>query len=247
MCRMLGVVSRGPVPYDLFEEFADLAATGACPSGPPDERGHRDGWGLVAFLNGALLVDARGAGGAPDDPRFFQAAWKVARINPERREGSLLAVLAHVRRASPGGNAGVENTHPRLREALGRRWAFAHNGTLKGFDYGREGSLDSDAYFASVLGGVDRGVFEAYRGASAEMHRRYRPTSLTSLLTDGRGIHALRLCNGSPEYYTLHQDHWGEAVVLCSEPLPLMKANPVGNGQMLSVGPDLRVETASLV
>ena len=25
MCRMMGVVSRGPVYYDLFEEFADLA------------------------------------------------------------------------------------------------------------------------------------------------------------------------------------------------------------------------------
>src|SRR5256884_2667581 len=44
MCRMMGVVSRGPVYYDLFEEFAALATNGMCPIGAPDERGHKDGW-----------------------------------------------------------------------------------------------------------------------------------------------------------------------------------------------------------
>ena len=38
MCRMMGVVSRGPLYYDLFEEFADLATKGMCPIGAPDER-----------------------------------------------------------------------------------------------------------------------------------------------------------------------------------------------------------------
>src|SRR5438445_5328521 len=44
MCRMMGVVSRGPVYYDLFEEFADLATKGMCPLGAPDGRGHTDSW-----------------------------------------------------------------------------------------------------------------------------------------------------------------------------------------------------------
>src|SRR2546426_6839479 len=56
MCRMMGVVSRGPVYYDLFEEFADLATEGMCPIGAPDERGHKDGWGLACFQDGALTV-----------------------------------------------------------------------------------------------------------------------------------------------------------------------------------------------
>jgi len=38
---MMGVVSRGPVYYDLFEEFADLATKGMCPPGAPEERGTR--------------------------------------------------------------------------------------------------------------------------------------------------------------------------------------------------------------
>src|SRR2546425_867767 len=62
MCRMIGVVSRGPVYYDLFEEFADLATQGMCPIGAPDERGHKDGWGLACFQNGALKMHVRDAG-----------------------------------------------------------------------------------------------------------------------------------------------------------------------------------------
>jgi len=42
MCRMMGVVSRAPVYYDLFEELADLATQGMCPIGAPDERGRDD-------------------------------------------------------------------------------------------------------------------------------------------------------------------------------------------------------------
>jgi len=41
---MMGVVSRGPVYYDLFEEVADLATNCMCPIGAPDEREHTDSW-----------------------------------------------------------------------------------------------------------------------------------------------------------------------------------------------------------
>lgn len=56
---MIGVVSQGPVYHDLFEEFAYLATQGMCPLGAPHERGHKDGWGLVCFQNGALNGSAR--------------------------------------------------------------------------------------------------------------------------------------------------------------------------------------------
>ena len=41
MYRVMGVLSRGPVYYDLFEEVAYLATKGMCPLGPPEERGTR--------------------------------------------------------------------------------------------------------------------------------------------------------------------------------------------------------------
>jgi len=41
MCRMMGVVSRGPVYYDLFEEFADLATQACVPWGTGRTRARR--------------------------------------------------------------------------------------------------------------------------------------------------------------------------------------------------------------
>jgi len=219
---------------------------GMCPDGGPDARGHREGWGLVCFQNGRLSVDMRGAGGAKDDPRFYQAAWKVARINVERREGSLLVVIAHVRRASPGGLLGAEFTHPLVAKAGERDVAFAHNGTLVGFDMGMEGRLDTAVYLEALLAARDGGTERAFRDAILAMRTRYRPTSLTSLLTDGTALHALRSFAGRPEYYTLFYDHWEEMVVFCSEPILSMHREPVGNGELISVDSDLGITRAEV-
>jgi len=70
MCRMMGVVSQGPVYYDIFEEFADLATQGMCPIGAPDERGHKDGWGLLCFKNGDLQYYVRDTGSAADASKY---------------------------------------------------------------------------------------------------------------------------------------------------------------------------------
>src|SRR3989454_4002041 len=130
MCRLFGAMSQGPVYYDLFEEFADLAVMGNTPRGGADERGHRDGWGLAFFRNGALVDHVRGAGSAEADPKFCQAAWKVAKTNIDRKGGERLVVLAHLRRASSGTPVGPEWSHPFLETRGGRTWAFAHNGGL---------------------------------------------------------------------------------------------------------------------
>src|SRR2546430_11565914 len=88
MCRMMGVVSRGPVYYDLFEEFADLATQGMCPLGAPDARGHKDGWGLACFQNGSLKWHMRDAGCAADAAKYYGTAWKIAKLNMERASRS---------------------------------------------------------------------------------------------------------------------------------------------------------------
>src|SRR5438309_11269812 len=99
MCRMIGVVSRGPVYYDLFEEFADLATKGMCPTGAPDERGHKDGWGLACLQNGRLEVYIRGGGSAADSSQYYGTAWKIATLSLERAPGHSRIVVAHLRRA----------------------------------------------------------------------------------------------------------------------------------------------------
>ncbi|TLZ55716.1 MAG: hypothetical protein E6K15_07320, partial [Methanobacteriota archaeon] len=116
MCRMMGVVSRGPVYYDLFEEFADLATKGMCPIGAPDERGHKDGWGLACFQNGSLKVHMRDAGSAPDASKYYGTAWKIAKLNMERAPRQSLIVMGHLRRASSQGLVAQKFAHPFIEE-----------------------------------------------------------------------------------------------------------------------------------
>jgi predicted glutamine amidotransferase len=246
MCRMFAALASGPVPYDLFEEFADLAETGMCPEGGADARGHKDGWGLVAFHNGALVVEARGLGNVKEAPLYYKHAWKIARINAERAGGSLLAVLAHVRRAGPGGVLGEAFTHPLLARHGDRTLAFAHNGTLRGFDQRKEGRLDTAAYLDAVRERWAAGPGPAFAHAREAIHRLYSPSSLSAILTDGQSLHALRDPYTAPEYYTLYHDHWGEAVVVCSEPILSMRPNLLAPGRLLSVSPGLDVEETPL-
>src|SRR3989337_2174852 len=128
MCRLFGAVSHGPVYYDLFEEFADLAVMGNPPRGGPDERGHRDGWGIAFFRNGAMVEHARGVGSAQSDPRYLQAAWKVAKANLAGRAGERFVVPPHLRGAPPNPPFVFEGPPPFFASRAGRSWAFAHNG-----------------------------------------------------------------------------------------------------------------------
>src|SRR5713226_7638712 len=154
MCRMIGVVSRGPVYYDLFEEFADLSTKGMCPIGAPDERGHKDGWGLACFQNGALKIHARDAGCAADASKYYGTAWKIAKMNIERAPGQSLVVMGHLRRASSQGMVAQRFAHPFVQEHNGVTWAFQHNGSLVN-NAGDGGKIDSQILFEMILASLD--------------------------------------------------------------------------------------------
>src|SRR5437870_1849671 len=147
MCRMIGGVSRGPVYYDLFEEFADLATQGMCPIGAPDERGHKDGWGLACFQNGALKIHMRDAGCAADASKYYGTAWKIAKLNIERAPEQSLIVMGHLRRAGVGGLVAQKYSHPFVEERDGVTWAFQHNGSLVN-DSGDESGTDASRRIA---------------------------------------------------------------------------------------------------
>jgi predicted glutamine amidotransferase len=166
MCRMMGVVSRGPVYYDLFEEFADLATQGMCPIGAPDERGHKDGWGLACFQNGALTMHMRDAGCAADAPKYYGTAWKIAKMNMERAPGQSLIVMGHLRRASSQGMVAQKFAHPFIQEQRGVTWAFQHNGSLVN-DAGESGKIDSQILFDLILGSLDGRTNEDVAKATA--------------------------------------------------------------------------------
>ncbi len=245
MCRLFGAISHGPVYYDLFEEFADLAVMGNTPRGGPDERGHRDGWGLAFFRNGSLVEHVRGVGSAEADPKYFKAAWKIAKSNSERKPGERLIVLGHIRRASAGTPVGPEWSHPFTESKDGRTWAFAHNGGLNDCPWReKDGRIDSQVAFRLFLSNLDGSgpehVAAATKATVEAVRREYGGYSaLNFLLTDGERLHAFRDYEKDSDYYTLFYDDFGEMVLTCSQPILGMKDDPIVKGSLLSVGPDL--------
>jgi predicted glutamine amidotransferase len=245
MCRMMGVVSRGPVYYDLFEEFADLATHGMCPLGAPDERGHKDGWGLACFHNGALKIHTRDVGSAAEAPKYYGTAWKIAKLNIERASAQSLIVMGHLRRASVGGFAAQKFAHPFVEERNGATWAFEHNGSLVN-DPGDPGKIDSQVLFGFLLDHLDGVEHDAVAKATAAVRtiaiEKYGGfTSLNFILSDGQALHVYRDFQQNGGYYTLYLDDFGEMVIAASEPILAMKAEPMPRGVLFTVTHDLEM------
>ena len=250
MCRMMGVVSRGPVYYDLFEEFADLATQGMCPLGAPDERGHKDGWGLACFQNGTLKVHMRDAGSAADASKYYGTAWKIAKLNMERAPDQSLIVMGHLRRASSKGLVAQKFAHPFIEEHDGVTWAFQHNGSLV-TDSGDSGKIDSQILFEMILsslrGRSHEDVAKATRAArdvAIEKHGGF--TSLNFMLSDGQALHVYRDFQTNGQYYTLYMDNLGEMIIGASEPILAMQADPIPRGILHTVSSDLEVQRSTI-
>ncbi len=250
MCRMMGVVSQGPVYYDLFEEFADLATRGMCPLGAPDERGHKDGWGLACFQNGALRMHMRDAGSAADASKYYGTAWKIAKLNIERAAGQSLIVMGHLRRASVGGLAAQKFAHPFVEEKVGVTWVFQHNGSLVN-DAGDPEKIDSQIIFRMILDCLDgRGHGDVAKATSvtrALAIEKYGGfTGLNFMLSDGQSLHVYRDFQTNGQYYTLYIDNFGEMVLAASEPILAMQTEPIPRGVLHTINTDLAIQRAAI-
>lgn len=184
MCQLLGMNCN--TPTDICFSFTGFQARG----GLTDH--HRDGWG-IAFFDGRgarVFLDAQATIDSP--------LAELVRHYPIRS----MHVVAHIRKATHGRMA-LENTHPFQRELWGRYWIFAHNGSLKDFAPGLDGSYrpvgetDSERAFCYLLQSLRQrfgnnepdhaAVFEALRllageiGASGEFN---------FLLSDGNFLYA---------------------------------------------------------
>ena len=250
MCRMIGVVSRGPVYYDLFEEFADLATKGMCPIGAPDERGHKDGWGLACLQNGSLEVYIRDVGSAADSSKYYGTAWKIAKLNLERAPGQSLIVMGHLRRASVAGVSAQRFSHPFVEEKDGTTWVFQHNGSLVK-DSGIPDKVDSQVLFSDLLEDLDGRSHEAVVEATTRMRNKAIErhggfTGLNFMLSDGRSFYVYRDFQANGQYYTLYIDNFGEMIIASSEPILAMNAEPIPRGVLHTVTSDLEIKRTSI-
>jgi predicted glutamine amidotransferase len=116
MCRLYGFRATEPTKVECTLVLAQNALLSQSIA---DRRGeaHPDGWGISCHEDSELRVERRDTA-AHADEHFSLAA---ERIYAE-------TVVAHVRKATVGGHS-LANTHPFTYGP----WAFAHNGTLRGF------------------------------------------------------------------------------------------------------------------
>jgi predicted glutamine amidotransferase len=238
---MLGIVARGPIPYELFEEFADLADGGKTRDGPPDERGHKDGWGVIGFRGDEVVEYGRGGGSAHGDPHYAKIAWDLIKESTELGDEEALVVQCHIRRASDGATRGqAEYAHPFLREQEAVPWAFQHNGGIEGASFERIKTVDSVLYFETILpalgAATDADVESAFQAAKGSLVNRFDGySSLTALLGSGTGLHAYREAATAEGYFTLQYEAWDEMAFLCSEPILGMKGRALDQKEFLHV------------
>lgn len=140
MCELLGVsVSPAGRLGVYFNEFR------------PRAEGNREGWGLAWWEDGAAHL--------LKEPNRADESELAARLENDPPVSNLFIV--HVRAATVG-RLSLQNTHPFTGEAAGRRWVFAHNGTVRELDRLEagarrpQGETDSERAFHHVLNRLDR-------------------------------------------------------------------------------------------
>lgn len=219
MCRILAICSDHPesdreLSRQVLFDFRALAATGIVAGGLPP--GHQDGWGVVAYRDGAPVFYSRVLGAADTDERFLSAVKLAEDLSPD-------TVIAHLRKASQG-SLSTENAQPFLDGNL----AFCHNGSLSVSvrEAEAEHQSDSAAIFHRSLAAGD-GVAslekEIERGQTGDY------TAAITVIADGQNVVARRLWNeahpeahsrGFDGYFTLYLFERPGLRVVCSERLP---------------------------
>lgn len=242
MCRLLGVVTRTPIP--LATALGELAA-------PFTELGHehRDGWGIAVW-------PGQGAG-----PRVVKDTDPAA---GSRRWAETLAgtpadaALLHLRLASPGLPQVPGNTHPFSVGTL----AFAHNGYFLPYDAlddliapdllaGATGTTDSERYFLRVLTLLrDKGPVDALEHAAADIRARASFASLNCLLLTEQALYAYAdedpdsevSQRRGPDFFRLRYRVDGDRVIIASSGVP----QPDGEWNVLPYRQVLEVRRESL-
>lgn len=139
MCELLGVSVCPAARLGIyFHKFR------------PRAEENRDGWGIAWWDGGRPHILKE-----PLPAHESDLAARLAEKPPLSE-----VFIVHVR-ASTVGDITVQNTHPFAATALGREWAFAHNGTVQQLDrldtgnLEAEGDTDSEQAFHHLLTALD--------------------------------------------------------------------------------------------
>ena len=242
MCRMLGIVSREPIPSMYLRDFRILAEKGKVPNGMKPR--HKDGWGIAYFDDGAPKYLDRRPTNALEDERYDSALKRIDEL------GISGVLLAHLRKRSVGRIA-LENTLPFI---IGK-WCFVHNGTIYDFNVSVEGeakdATDSKRFLRLLVREIensDGGVKDAVSRVVSDIRRAYRYSSLTFLLSDGTRIYAYRDFSEAKnaDFYGLMYAKDNQMVIFTQEPLWKKSWEIVSNRCLVICDKELRIKFIEL-
>ncbi len=236
MCRILAITGKQNNEFieTALAQFGGLAETGTIPLGSTP--GHKDGWGLVGYRNGAITAYEREPVSAASSPLFKTMLQQIAKMNPD-------ITIGHLRKASPGmGSNLLQNTHP----FTFQNYSFCHNGTVRNFETIplqsdslklRKGTTDSEWLFLKLIELRNTQSSQTPIDATlSELLKEVRKLSYTAfnvIFSDGKKVVALREVNEKDSavidnnlcdnYYTLFlgTPKNGAPRVICSEKLRL--------------------------
>ena len=240
MCRMLGIISRKPVPSSYLKDFRVLTEKGKVPKGAK-EPGHKDGWGIVYYDGQMPRYLGRQPTNAMEDERYGKACENLDKLKVSG------VLLAHLRKRSVGSTTS-ENTSPFISE----NWCFAHNGTIRDFfpkvEGERKDMTDSERFFRLLLQENERtrGVIEETIGQVIDrVAGVYDYSSLTFLLSDGDSLYAYADVSdtGMKDYYRLMYAKNDDMVIFTQEPIWKKYWTNVPNRCLVSVNKELRIRS----
>ncbi|MGM9605488.1 MAG: class II glutamine amidotransferase [Faecousia sp.] len=204
MCELLGISSARTVDCsDLLRIFFSHAEK------------HPDGWGLARFYGNSVSLEK-------EPVSALESVYLKNRLTDGIREDVL---IAHIRKASVG-NLSYRNTHPfARRDASGRLWTLAHNGTifespeLAPYAQIQKGSTDSERILYDLVDRISGtpGALSAEERFSVveDVVRTITPNNMVNLLIyDGELLYIHTNRKDS-----LHLLRWAEGVVISSKPL----------------------------
>ena len=163
MCRLIFISGKidDSFKVEILKKFQRLAEDGEIPQGT--EGGHKDGWGIVAYKKGQMILSAKKDTSAFVDPLFPKTIKKLGEKKTD-------AIIGHLRKASVGARS-LKNTHPFIHGA----YSFCQNGKIVNsekisikpkFRKLISGETDSERFFIYILQLLDE-----YEGSGAETIR----------------------------------------------------------------------------
>ncbi len=217
MCRLLALSCRRSPSMEILEKFKSLAFEGQTPTLGPDARGHNDGWGLAGFSGTRMILEKSALSATDADGRWDEAIKRL--MMPAVWPAHF---MFHLRRASPGLDVRVSNSHPFHRKCNGSDWFFMHNGTAEGFDPERHhGMIDSEFFMELAMKNMEGGaeLKDALHAAKAAFLEQYpKMDSFVGIFLHPRGLEAFYdVPDKFDRYHTLYRAESEGAVFICSE------------------------------